>query len=130
MYLYDIFYQVENLDLESKKSILYEAYNKATSYHVDYLDCDKSIARQRTDLDFNEVIEKFDESCHFVVIYRRGEDEYKETGHSIFKWWCGEVGFTTMKLGVNYFLFIYLTKEDLFKIVDKFALAEVSFYKF
>jgi hypothetical protein len=62
----------------------------------------------------------FDDSCHFVVIYRRGPEKAK--GSYILDWWYGEIGFSTMESDANYFLFIYLNEEKLEEICEEFGL--------
>lgn len=120
MFYQDIFYQTDHLNLTTKSQILEDAYQVCYNYHVDKLETG-NVQRQRTDMTFNQIFNSFDENCHFVVIYRRGfDDDNQFMGRPS---WKGEIGFTTMNPGNdNYFLFIYLTEDQLFDLVDKFEL--------
>lgn len=108
----NIFYNVSDLDLETKKSIIYESIDASYDYHIDILDCNKSWARQRSDLTLDEVMLKFDDESHFVFIER--EDYFTKEKN-------GEVGFATLKAPSDY-LFIYMKIEELNKLRDKYNL--------
>jgi len=111
-YQQDIFYKVDSLSLEKKKSILELAKKLSYEYHIDKLDCSISWARRQIDMSFEEVMKKFGDSCHFVVILRKGFDCHENKG---------EIGFSTMT-GIDYYLFIYLTEENLEKIIKKYII--------
>lgn len=107
-----IFGKVDNLSLKKKISILDLAKELSYEYRIDKLDCSISWSRQQIDMSFEDVMKKFDSSCHFVVILRRGFDFEKNKG---------EIGFRSGGK-INYFLFIYLTPENLEKIIKKYNL--------
>jgi hypothetical protein len=115
----DIFYKVGHLSLIQKSIIIHYAKLGAIDWWVDKLDCSESWARQRIDMSFNEIMKKLDEKCHFVIIHRRGylDDKDKE----LWKW-KGEVGFTTMGLGVEYYLWIHINEDYLKEMIEEFDL--------
>lgn len=94
--------------------ILNSANKVCIEFRVDKLDCSISWARQSIDMSYKEVMKKFDLRSHFVVIYRRGfiKEEY-----------IGEIGFCTMGAATSYYLWIYLSKEDLDKLVLEYKLS-------
>lgn len=106
------FYNTE-IPIETKISLLISAIDICDNYHVDVLDCSKSWSRQSTDLKFEDILPKLNEDCHFVVIER--ED-------FLSKKLSGEIGFSEMGKGPNHFLFIYLTLENLEKIITQYNL--------
>jgi hypothetical protein len=107
---HDIFYKVSDLSLIEKSDIINCAKSKPTAWWVDKLDCAESWARQRVDMSFNEIMQKFGNSCHFTIIHRRGYEKK------------GEIGFSTMGLGVDYFLWIEISEDFLEDIIKKFEL--------
>ena len=66
----DIFYNTKNLSLTQKIELLRDCKEVCYTWWVDKLDCSVSTSRQQIEMDFDEVIEKFDESAHFVVVDR------------------------------------------------------------
>ena len=111
----DIFYNVVNLKLDDRIKLLNEANINSIYTYVDILDCKVSFARQRTEMSFSEVMEKFNESCHFVV--KKRWDSWKRKQY-------GEIGFCTMSAGPDYFLFIHLLEDKLEEIVELWNLKE------
>lgn len=112
-----IFYSTKLLDLKTKLALLDMAYKKCYSHHIDILDCSVSVARQRTDMGYAEIIRLLDESAHFVVIERN------QFGNHF-----GDVGFsvcTAEKPFKTHFLFLELKPEDLFGIIEHFKLEEL-----
>lgn len=112
MYERDIFYDVRKLSLDKKIEILNAAKLLCKEYWVDKLDCNISWARQRIDMSFDEVMKLYNPKCHTVVIYRKG---------SVQSEYYGEIGFTTMS-GVNFYLWIILTVDNLMNLVEKHKL--------
>ena len=108
-YKQDIFYNVDKISLETKISIINDAFAVNTEWWVDDL---PGYQRRKIDMSFEDIMKKFNNGCHFVFIHRRGYNEYK---------WYGEVGFCTM-FGKSYYLFIHVTEDDLLKIVEKYKL--------
>ena len=120
-YLYDIFYDVKRLPLETKKEILKWAYERSYNFHVDVLRGTKP--RQTTNMDFEEGMMYFSDDSHFVVIYRRGYESWN-TKDNLYKWHL-EVGFRTMK-DADYFMFIECDEKYVQECVEKFNLKELK----
>lgn len=105
-------------DLHSIKcvSILRKFYNDAIAlshaFHIDMLDCNKSICRERcTTISITEYINKYITlDTHNVCIDR----SIQHTNE------CGEVGSTK---GM-YYLFIYLSLNNLKSLINKYNLKE------
>lgn len=114
-----IFYKVSDFSLLEKSEIIHYAKLKTTDWWVDKLDCAESWARQKVEMSFNEIMKKFTNTCHFTIIHRRGNEESK---HKDLWKWQGEIGFSTMGQGVEHFLWINISEEDLEKLVEKFEL--------
>ena len=109
-----IFYNVKDLPLERKREILNRARELSYEVRVDKLDCSVSWGRRQIDMPYDDVMEKLDDECHFVVIHRRG---YTRDGDREY----GEIGFCTMR-GVDYYLWINLTVSDLNTLINEFNL--------
>ena len=110
----DIFYvQSTNNNLKEKIKILNIAYIKNTSWWVDKLDCNESWMRQKIDMSFKEIMAKFDNTCHFVIIQRNSRNQVPAVG---------EIGFSTMTGSINYFLWINLNLTDFNQIVKTYKL--------
>ena len=118
MYYPDIFYKVGKLPLEKKIKIIEKAKDLSFEWRVDKLDCSESWSRQKIDMSYEEIMGKFDDSCHFVLIYRKGYDYWKDKEMFNHRW-CGEIAFTTMA-SVSYYLWVYVSEEDLDKLVHMF----------
>lgn len=117
-YLPSVFYNVKELNFDKRVELLKSAMEKQYSWHVDILDCRLSCARSRTNYSFEEIMKIFNISDHMVVINRgyqmNGRDKY------------GEIGFSTNdKTHVDYFLFIFLSEENLNKIITDFKLKKM-----
>ena len=110
-----IFYNTQDLPLVGKTSLLKYAHELSYDWRVDILNCNISFARRKIEMDFETVLKKLDDSCHFSVIHRF--DVLKESEY-------GEVGFCTMK-GIDYYLWIYLTVADLEKIINQYRLKKL-----
>jgi len=99
----DTFYDVQGLTLEQSEALIWKARGVCERWWVDKLDCRESFCRQSIDMSFEEVMSRFGEKSHFVVIHRRPPigfpDEYLE------------VGFRTMESPVDYFLWIVVPLE-------------------
>lgn len=103
----DIFYNVSELTLRQRINVMKLAKEKANKWWVDELDCTNSFQRQKIDMSFEDIIKKFKEKSHFVIINRHGE--------------YGEIGFCTLK-ELDYFLWINISIEILEEIIKKFNL--------
>lgn len=108
----DVFFDVSEMTVEKKKDFTRDALAVCDNWKTDVLDCSVSFARQSIDMTFDEALELLDDSCHFVVINRKGYPER----------FCGEIGFSTMGIGKNIFLFIYTSEEALEQLVSKYKL--------
>lgn len=104
----DTFYNIQSCNLKKRRAIIYEAYENSHEWWVDKLE-GGDIARKGILMTFEDVMKKFDSSCHFVVIHRT-KDNY------------GEIGFSTMLGDPDYFLFIHITTEKLKKLVSWYNL--------
>ena len=118
MYKRDIFYKTNKLSLKKKIAIINDAKKVSMDWWVDILDCSKSFRRQRFEMSYEDVMEKFNNSCHFVIIHRMhsmhgisGDDEN------------GEIAFSTLK-AIDYFLWVNISIENLQKIIKKYKLVE------
>ena len=106
-----IFYKSYELSLNTQIEILNKAKEISTSWHVDIL---KSVYRETIEMTFEDIMSKFDKKCHFVII-KREEPSIKLTRY-------GEIGFSTMGKGLDYFLWIFLTEEDLDNLLREYNL--------
>lgn len=118
----DIFYDLSHLSLEQKKELMQYARSISFDWWVDKLDVGEHWRRQTIEMDFENVLEKCDESTIFNVIHRRGTEEWKNV-KPIFRHrnWVVEVGFTTMT-PISYYLWININEDKLDNIVNKFNL--------
>lgn len=105
----DIFYNIRHLTMSEKVMILNDAFAVNERWWVDILDCNISFARKKIEMSFEDIMLKFHEKAHFVVIHRKGYEI------------CGEIGFCTLK-SPEYFLWIHLSVENLNFIVTKYNL--------
>jgi len=107
-----VFYKTYQMSLENKINFLKDAYKLKTDFWVDVLDCKISSRRQRIKMSFEEILKKFNNECHFVIINRysiMSEERY------------GETGFSTMT-DPDYFLWVYFSLEDLKILIKKYKL--------
>jgi hypothetical protein len=119
-YYHDIFYKVHELDFETKKKIIHWAFKRKKNWSVDKLDCNESRSRQSVELSIDGIMSKFNNAAHFVVIHRRGYEDWKNS--EIFdNKWCLEVGFRTME-SPDYFLWIWCDENFVDEIVKEFDL--------
>jgi hypothetical protein len=73
-------------------------------------------------MSFEDVMKKFDMSCHYVIIHRKGY-EYKPQ-HEMWKWKV-EIGFSTMRGAPSYYLFLFLEESELAYFLEKYKLNEL-----
>jgi hypothetical protein len=100
-----VFYDIQKLKIADRKKIISDAFAVNDTWRVDELDCSKSWRRQPIEMSFEDIMKKFDKSCHFTVIHRKDfSEEY------------GEVGFCTMS-DPSYFLWIYTSLANLETII-------------
>jgi len=105
------FYDIKKINMIE---LFKDAKNKAFEVRVDILDCTKSMARQKIDMSFNEVIRMYNNKCHTVFIHRKEHwrEEYIETG------------FSTMN-SPSYFLWINMNINHLDFFIKKYDLTEL-----
>lgn len=118
IYFPDVFYKIEHLSLEQKEEICREAKDRSYEWWTDEL---VGFKREKIEMEFDEMLEKLhnDDFHHFVIIERRGYEDWKDpeciwANHS----WCGEIGFTS---GI-YYLWIYMKTEELDFFIKKYNL--------
>lgn len=78
-------YNTEGLTLSEKRELLLASKALCGHWWVDELDCSKSLARKKIEMDFEQALEHLSESCHFCVIEREGflnREAYIEVGFS------------------------------------------------
>jgi len=107
-----IFYDISEVPFDVKIEIINHAYRVNDEWWVDKLDCSESWRREKIDSTYDEIMNKFEDDSHFTIIER-----YYYMGDNY-----GEIGFRTMNLGVDYFLWIKISVFDLEIIIDKFNL--------
>ena len=99
-------YNTRTLSLDEKWSICHKAKEKCDRWWVDILDCSKSYCRQTIEMSFDDIMAKLNQKCHFTIIHRNvAPENYLE------------VGFSTMNVDVDYFLWIHLD----IKYLDEFV---------
>jgi hypothetical protein len=116
-YYNDIFYDVYSLDFETKKEIINWSFKNKKYWSVDKLDCSVSFARKKVEMSFEDILNKFNNSSHFIVIHRRGYVDRKED-------WKLEIGFRTME-SPDYFLFIWCDEKLVGDLEKKFNLKKL-----
>ena len=111
-YEQDIFYDIDKLPPDRIVKLLYETKEFSYNCWIDKLDASVSFARQRIDMSFDEVLQRINESTHFVFIHRRG---YPDWEHRL------EIGFRTME-AIDHFLFIHVDESKKQYFLDKYKL--------
>jgi hypothetical protein len=109
----DTFYNTQELSLLQKIELLKDCKEICFHWWTDKLDCSESFARQRIDMTFEEIMNKFDDSAHFFVIDR---DFYPIDEKKHF-----EIGFRAMTV-IDYFLWIWVEDEKMPIIIKKYNL--------
>ena len=109
----DTFYNTQELTLSQKTALINDCVNICFRWWIDKLDCSDSPTRQRIEMSFEEIMNKFTNSAHFVVIDR---DFYPMDGKKHF-----EIGFSTMT-SIDYLLFIWVEDEKMSSIIEKYNL--------
>lgn len=110
----DTFYNTRYLSLTQKIELLKDSKSICYTWWVDKLDCSISFARQRIDMSFEEIMEMFSDSAHFVVIDRKF--------HPLDKVKHFEIGLSAMTSPTDYFLFIWIEDEKMPDILEKYKL--------
>ena len=112
-----MFYNVNNLSIAEKLSMLRDCMEISYDWWADILDCDVSTSRQRFKCSFEEILSYLKEDSHVVVINRGtwGGSIGENREHF-------EIGFRTMDSPVDYFLFIQVDSEKMPPILEKYRL--------
>lgn len=109
-----------------EEEIMREGKSFALEYFIDKLEIEKSWRRERADLSFDEVLEIFSTFKMHWVFIQRNQNPYFIFGNSYehtkeyFPYY--EIGGCTIGYNPEYFLFIYMTKENGDKLVNKYNL--------
>jgi len=86
-YKQDIFYDVNNFSKEQQIDIMEYAKSVCEEWWVDELDCSRSLARKKIEMDWEKAIDYFRDAksfCVFVIIQRRFlEPNYLEIGYRL-----------------------------------------------
>jgi len=109
-----IFYRTRDLTIGDKIQLIEFAKTLSERWWLDILKSG-SYRRERIDMGFDEIINKFNNTCHFVVILRKDPADNST---------YGEIGFSTITESPEYFLFIHLKTKEFFKVINKFNLRE------
>ena len=109
----DIFYNTQELTLAQKIALIKDCMEICFNWWADKLYCSVSLARQRIDFTFEEIMAKFNDDAHFVVVDRNYHllDEKKHF----------EIVFRTMTC-IDYFLWIQVEDEKMPMIIEKYNL--------
>jgi len=116
-----VFYDTRRLSIDEKVDLLKDCREVSYEWWADRLDCSVSVARQKIDCSFEDILDRLKEDTHFVVIDRGvwgslfGEDREHF-----------EIAFRTMDSYVDYFLFIEVDSENMPPILDKFSLLPMA----
>ena len=114
----DRFYDIRKLSIERKKSLLIDCHAISFAWWADVLDCNKSWARQKIEMPFENILAKLKPNSHFVVIDREFYPMDKEKHF--------EIGFSTMTGEPSYYLFIWVKDESMPPILKKYGLKELA----
>ena len=109
----DKFFTTRLFELSKKREILEDAKLKCDNdWSVNILDCTKSCTRQGIEMDWETIMSKLDDTCHFVIIHRIRE-------------FYIEFGFCEMHDEPNLFLFVNVDEKYLNYFIDKYNLKEL-----
>jgi len=107
----DIFYDTAKLSRSEQQAMLRKAHSICERWWFDKLDCSESFARQGVkDISFEEAMDHFVEGALMIVIHRRQIPSVDEP-HL-------EVGFRSMEIPVDYFLWIIVPLKHAADIVN------------
>jgi hypothetical protein len=110
-----VFYKTSEMNLDEKTTMLRDCMEVSYKWWADKLDCSISASRQRIDCAFDSILGRIDEDAHVVVIDRGRWGDFDNKEHF-------EVGFRSMKMPVDYFLFIDVESEKMQPILNKYHL--------
>lgn len=113
----DIFYKTNHLSLDKKIELLNYSKELATHWHLDKLE--NSFTRKKIEnATWDDVLNNFNIDSHFFIIHRRGYGDWKSFPDR----WCGEIGYATFNSNKNIYLFLYISEDNLERIIEKFNL--------
>ena len=117
-----VFYKVNDLNMEEKRSLLIDCKEISCKWYADILDCSVSFSRQQLKCSFDEILNRLKEDTHVVVINRgTWGDPFFENKEYF------EIGFRTMEIPVDYFLFIHVKSERMSEILEKYKLEPMDY---
>lgn len=117
-YIQDVFYNTDHLTIDDKIQLCRDGYGKCYEWWIDKLDCSISWGRQKIEMSLDDILKKLDNSCHFVVIHRKGYEENKDI--DIWKWNL-EIGFCTME-NISHYLWIKIEETEIPYFINKYKL--------
>ena len=110
------FYSLSMLSLKELKSFFKEAIMLSYNTHIDVLDCRTSWRRQEcTSKTIKDMLKEVSTSNHNTCINRSIQHENS---------YYGEIGYCTMGSKIEYFLYIFVSLENLEKLIMKYKLTE------
>ena len=108
------FYSLAKLDNDKLRDFFIDAIELSYDSHIDILDCSQSFRRQQcTTKTMKEMIENANTKHHNVCIDRSVQNDMSS---------YGEIGYCTITKEPDYFLYIFVTLENLQILVDKYNL--------
>jgi hypothetical protein len=108
------FYNINKLSTVDLKKFFKEAIMLSYDTHIDILDCDISYSRQRDNTKtIQEMIDDSNSSYHNICIDR--SIQYKKSNY-------GEIGYVKISGNPQYFLYIYVSLDNLEKLTKKYNL--------
>lgn len=124
-YFPDIWYETDHLSLPTKRKLLIQA--KGFSCGNWWVDEKPGLQRKQINMRWNDILDMLDNKCHFVVVYRRGYESWKELNNTFgHQKWALEVGFVTYTLP-EYYLWIYVKDRYAELLVKNFKLKRRKF---
>jgi len=122
VYSPDLWYETSHLTLKTKRKLLVAA--KGFSFGNYWIDVLHSFQRKKIDMKWNDILDMLDNQSHFVVIYRRGYESWKENNDTFnHQKWALELGFSTWG-SPTYYLWIYIKDRYAELLIKNFKLKE------
>jgi len=111
--------------------LLTDSYTKSFDYHCDILDANKSWARRRTDIEFDEALSKITEASHAHVVFIKRDNEFvkfKLREHNLEDLpHYYEVGISGGNVyEPTYYIFLYLKPDDGRDLIQKYKLTKLK----
>jgi hypothetical protein len=108
------FYSLKKLNDEQLKNFFNDAVALSYEAYVEVLDCSKSFRRQSCEtFTVHDMIKRASVNNHNVCIDRSIQMGFRK---------YGEIGYCTITSAPDYFLFVFVTLENLQILVDKYNL--------